>query len=184
MSKFSDWLNIEVDKMGGPTALQAAAPQVLPTSLAKWLFGLGIPSYQAQWYLSKALKVEFREIRKQIGVAHTEFAECLSRHILAKGRFSDFAETTGMKKSTLDKWLNQGVLPQSGAYGQDSAPVRQICLALILWDPTLNPKVLTKEVELALAKDYAARSDARTQAEWAANDCSKISIPCNLSKSA
>lgn len=177
MSNFSEWLNQQAIDIGGVEELKNRLPKVKPANLAKWLVGLADPSFSGQLQLSEALGVSIQEIRIKLGLPYTEFGEWLAKRIIARGNFADFPRKVEIiEKSTLDKWLNQGVLPSKWKEAESAKKIRD---ALIEWGDPTEPKSLLREVNQILARSRKAKSDARTQAKWDSSS-SKIAIPCNL----
>lgn len=179
MSNFSEWLNQQAIDIGGVDELKARLPKVKDGNLAKWLCGLADPSFSGQLQLSEALGVSIEEIRAKLDLPYTEFGEWLAKKIIAYGKFADFPRKVEIiEKSTLDKWLNQGVLPSKWKEADSAKTIRD---ALIIWGDPTEPKALLREVNQVLARSRKAKSDAKTQAKWDSSN-TKIAIPCNLSK--
>ena len=157
MTTFSAWLEDRTEKIGGIKGLAKAMPEHRPQNIAAWYTGLQIPGYRAQIQLGAILGEPLSMVRSQLDQPHTEFSELLVRKILKHGDFTAFCSTVGINKSRLDKWVSEGKMPLNSRDGAQSADLKMICAALILWGDTTPPTVLMAELVLAAARSIVAK---------------------------
>lgn len=182
MSKFSDWLNIETQELGGADVLMGKLPGIGKGIVSGWIAGLRDPSYSGQIALADAFGVELSLIRELLDQPYTQFGELLARAILARGNFAVFCQKVEIvTMSNLRSWLIYGRLPSDARWGQGCRSAIAIRDALIVWGDPTSPDVLLAEIHLALAKSVAAKAEAKSRVN---SESQKITTACTFTKSA
>lgn len=157
---FSTWMNAKIDELGGIEKLYEKLPKVNPRAILAWKHELQMPNYRSQLLLCKALGCSLAEIRGALGLPHTHFAELLIAKIVPHGNIGDFPRKTDIDASTFEKWLSAGTLPSMAKWGQDSAALREVRDALILWGDETPKDVLMAQLTLACERTIADRNAA------------------------
>jgi hypothetical protein len=174
MSKLSVWLTLKVAEFGGFTEAQSRL-NCQPSNLARWMAGAAEPNIEGQLALATAFGCEFAVIRKLLGAPCNEFSEWLSRRIIARGSLHDFCLKVEMPRSTLNSWLNKGVIP---CRWQQRDAVKEIRDALILWGDPTPPAVLEAEIETLIEQVYEAKHGGTSKSR------KKVATPCHFAKMA
>lgn len=181
---FKDWLTQQIDDRGGAEKFAKDNPSIKSGQLSNWLCGFTKPHYKAQLNLADALELPggLREVRQRLGYEYSIFGEWLGRKILPFGSFDRFVKVTGLDGSSLQNWLNKGILPVSSRWGLDGQKIILIRDALIKWGDPSDPEELMEELKETLKRANIAKQDAKLQSDLD-KDFGKITIPCNLGKS-
>ena len=174
MSRFSAWLTEQVQEQGGFAVVQSRLP-CDPRNLAQWMTGASRPTVEGQLALAKALECEFALIRGLLGLPCNDFAEWISRKIIAQGNLNDFCLKVEMSRSKLNTWLNKGTIP---ARWQKRDAVDEIKDALILWGDDTPPAQLRAEIEELIDRAHEAKFAGTKKSR------KKVSQDCQLPKMA